>query len=120
MEVLDVNGNPLESYDPQTGRIVAGSKTIHHVAVKGVEEQGHYETIREYPNGGKDVEWITDVPGIPTCEAWDEETPTYTYIPYTPSELQAASMPAAPTEPTLAERNRADIDFLAMMGGVDL
>ena len=33
-------------------------------------------------------------------------------------ELAADVLPAP--EPSLAERNRADIDFLAMMGGVDL
>ena len=36
----------------------------------------------------------------------------------TPEELAADELPAP--QPTLAERNRADIDFLAMMGGVEL
>lgn len=115
MEVIDVNGNPMETYDLQTGHIVAGRKTIHHEAVEGVAEQGHYEIIREYPEtGGKDVKWVVDAPGVHGNGAWDEEVPTYTYVPYTPEELEAAKNPSP------FEQLRADIDYLAMIGGVNL
>ena len=52
-----------------------------------IEEQGHYETIREYPNGGKDVKWVVDIQG----QKAREETPVYediqVYIPYTEEEM---------------------------------
>ena len=103
MEVLDVNGNPLESYDLQTGHIVVSNKTVHHEAVDGVDEHGHYETIREYPEtGGKDVTWVVDVPGVQGYGAWDEEVPVNTFVPYTANEL--AQIEAAKSAPTEAER----------------
>jgi len=66
------------------------SSTIHHHidAVEGVEEQGHYEVVAEYPNGGKDVEWIIDVPGIEAKPAEDYDEEIDIYIPYTEEELR--------------------------------
>ena len=46
--------------------------SIHHEATEEAKEVGHYEVIAEYPNGGKDVIWVIDVPGIEAKEAWDE------------------------------------------------
>lgn len=72
----------------ELGTVVEDVLIIHHdeiPAVEGIEEQGHYETIQEYPNGGKDVEWIIDVPGVeasPKIEAYDEEEKIYVYKPY--------------------------------------
>lgn len=45
---------------------------IHHDAVAHVEEQGHYEVVAEYPNGGKDVRWVVDVQGVEGHDAYDE------------------------------------------------
>lgn len=59
----------------------------HHEAVEAVEEQGHYETIAEYPNGGKDVEWVVDVPAVEAKEAYDEYEEIQVYIPYTANEI---------------------------------
>lgn len=60
----------------------------HHAAVSAIEEQGHWNTIRKYPNGGKDVEWIVDVPAVEAKEAYDEYENIKVYIPYTESELK--------------------------------
>ena len=46
----------LEECNLDEGQLVDCSEEIHHEAIEAVEEQGHYEIIREYPNGGKDVE----------------------------------------------------------------
>lgn len=59
----------------------------HHEAVEAVKEQGHYETIKEYPNGGKDVEWIVDVPAVESREAYSEYEDISIYIQYTEKEL---------------------------------
>jgi hypothetical protein len=61
---------------------------MHHEAIKAVEEVGHYEVVAEYPNGGKDVEWIVDTPGVEAKEAWDEYEDILRYIPYTETELK--------------------------------
>lgn len=78
----------LTEYDLEKGYLVA-DKIIKEIlpAQEAVKEQGHYETIREYPNGGKDVEWVVDVKGQPARK----ETPVYeniqVYIPYTEEEI---------------------------------
>lgn len=61
--------------------------TVRHEAVEAVEEVSHYETVREYPNGGRDVRRVIDVPGVEAAEAWEETIPIKTVIPYTPEEL---------------------------------
>lgn len=61
----------------------------HHEATEEVEEIGHYEVIAEYPNGGKDIAWIIDVPGIEAKEAWDEYEDIQRYVLYTEEELAA-------------------------------
>ena len=55
----------------------------------GVEEQWHWETVTEYPNGGKDVQKVIDVPGVPAQAAWTEQVPVQRYIRYTEEELAA-------------------------------
>ena len=65
MRILDEQGNELETYDNTKGYLVNDKVLIaHHEAVEAVEEQGHFETVAEYPNGGKDVEWVVDKSGI--------------------------------------------------------
>lgn len=88
MRILDEQGNELETYDNTKGYLVNDKVLIaRHEAVEAVEEQGHFETIAEYPNGGKDVEWVVDKPGVEAAEAWDEYEDIYRYIPYTVDEL---------------------------------
>ena len=78
----------LSEYDLAKGYLKDDTITIHIEAVEGREEQGHYETIAEYHNGGKDVEWIVDVEGIEPVEEHDESEDIQVYIPYTEEELK--------------------------------
>lgn len=87
MEVYDENGSLLEQYDLNAGWLETTTRTIHHDAVEGVAEQSHEEVLREYPNGGKDVAIVIDVPGVEACDAWDEEVEILIYHPYTAEEL---------------------------------
>jgi hypothetical protein len=57
-------------------------------AVVAVQEQGHYETVREYPNGGKDVRWVVDVPGVQAKEAQNIFEDIQVYVPYTAEQLE--------------------------------
>ena len=103
MEIYDQEGNPATNYDPARGRLKQQVRIIHHEAVEAVEEQGHWETVAEYPEtGGKDVQWVVDVPGVEAREAWDEEETYWLYIPYTEEEL--AQMEADRNQPTPEER----------------
>jgi hypothetical protein len=77
----------LIEFDRDKGRLVEDKMLVEVLpAQEEVKEQGHYETIKEYPNGGQDVKWVVDVEGIPARE----ETPVYedilVYIPYTKEE----------------------------------
>lgn len=103
MDMYDEQGNPVTDYDPAKGRLEMQKRIHHHEAVEAVEEQGHWETVVEYPEtGGRDVQWVVDVPGVEAQEAWDEEETYWLYIPYTEEEL--AQMEADRNQPTPEER----------------
>ena len=103
MDMYDEQGNPVTDYDPAKGRLEMQKRIHHHEAVEAVEEQGHWKTVAEYPEtGGKDVQWVVDVPGVEAREAWDEEETYWLYIPYTEEEL--AQMEADRNQPTPEER----------------
>ena len=103
MDIYAEQGNPVTDYDPAKGRLEMQKRIHHHEAVEAVEEQGHWETVAEYPEtGGKDVQWVVDVPGVEAREAWDEEETYWLYIPYTEEEL--AQMEADRNQPTPEER----------------
>ena len=86
--ILDQDGNEMEGPDYTKGHLVEERLFIkHHEAVEAVQEQGHYETVKEYPNGGKDVEWVVDVPGVEAAEAFDEYEDVLRFVPFTKKEL---------------------------------
>lgn len=102
MEIYNEQMEKIENPDLSLGYLKASTRTEHHEAVEGVEEVWHHEVIAEYPNGGKDVHKVIDVPGMEAQAAWDEEIPIQIYIPYTQEELDA--MEAERNKPTLEER----------------
>ena len=88
MRIFNELNELIESYDETKGYLKEDSLFVcHHEAVEAVEEQGHFETIAEYPNGGKDVEWIIDVPAVEAKEAWDEYEDILRFIPFTANDL---------------------------------
>ena len=56
-------------------------------ATEEVKEQFHYVTIKEYENGGKDVEKVIDVEYQPSKPETYEYEDIQVYIPYTEEEL---------------------------------
>lgn len=89
MRIIDESGIEVESPDLRKGHLKNDSLLImHHEEIKAVEEVGHYETIAEYPNGGKDIQWVVDVPGVEAKEAWDEYEDILRYVAYTELELK--------------------------------
>ncbi|MBP3647190.1 MAG: hypothetical protein J6K55_12295 [Clostridia bacterium] len=101
-EIYNENMERIENPDLSIGYLKPSTRTEHHAAVEGVEEVWHYETVREYPNGGRDVEKVIDVPGMEAQDAWDEEIPIQIYIPYTQEQLDA--MEAEKNKPTAEQR----------------
>ena len=89
MKIIDENGAAIENPDLTLGYLVDDTVPVEHPAVEGVEEVSHYETVTEYPNGGKDVQRVVDVPGVQAQEEWVEQVPIQKYIRYTAEELAA-------------------------------
>ena len=89
MKIIDENGAAIEAPDLTLGYLTDSTEEIIHPAVEGVEEQWHYETVAEYPNGGRDVRKVIDVPGVTAQAAWTEQVPVQRYIRYTAEELAA-------------------------------
>lgn len=89
MKIIDENGAAIENPDLTLGYLVDDTEPVEHPAVEGVEEQWHWETVTEYPNGGKDVQKFVDRPGVQAQEEWVEQVPIQKYIRYTAEELAA-------------------------------
>ena len=89
MKILDETGAVIESPDLTLGYLISGTEPVEHPAVAAVPETSHYETVAEYPGGGRDVRRVIDVPGVPEREAWTEQVPVQKYIRYTAEELAA-------------------------------
>ena len=112
MRIFDENNVEIEKPNPELGYLKENKLFIqHHEAIEAIEEQGHYEVIAVYPNGGKDVEWVVDVPGVEAQEAWDEYEDIYRYILYTAEQL--AEMEAERKE---AEEKQTSYDDLIANG----
>ena len=89
MKIIDENSAAIENPDLTLGYLVDDSEALEHPAVEGVEEVSHYETVAEYPNGGKDVRKVIDTPGVAAKAAWIEQVPIQRYVRYTEEELAA-------------------------------
>ena len=88
MRILDESGNELQSFMQEKGYLKQEKIFVkHHEATEALEEQGHYEVIKEYENGGKDVEWIVDKAAVEAKEAYDEYEEILRFIPYSEKEL---------------------------------
>ena len=91
MRILDENDNELneEDLDYSLGYLESETLTIaEHEAIEAVEEEGHYEVVAEYPNGGKDIAWVVDVEGVQAQDAWMETETIQRWHAYTEEELE--------------------------------
>lgn len=119
MKIIDTNGNTIESPDLSLGWLEDKTRTIHHDTVQAVEEVSHYETIAEYPNGGKDVEKVVDVPGVEAKDAWDEEEQVQVYHLYTAEELAAQAEAKKKAEEAAAAEAKKKAELEAVPGRID-
>lgn len=96
MKILDIHNNVIDpsNLDLNKGRLVEEKLLVmHHEAIPAVdivEEVGHYEILMEYPNGGKDMEWVIDVDGVEAHDeipSWDEYEDILRYVEFSPDEL---------------------------------
>lgn len=88
MKIVDVNNVEITNPDLSLGYLVDAKIFVkHHKAIEKVDEKWHYEVIKEYPNGGKDIKKVIDVAGIDEKKAWDEYADVKRYIQFTDEEL---------------------------------
>ena len=89
MTIIDENGAAIEAPDLTLGYLTDDTQPLEHPAQEAVAEVAHYETVAEYPGGGRDVRKVIDVPGVPAQAAWTEQVPIQKYVRYTAKELAA-------------------------------
>lgn len=90
MRILDKHGIELHEIDEAKGYLVYERILVkRHEAIAAEKEEGHWETVKEYPNGGKDVAWIVDKEAVEAKEAWDEYEDIERFVEFTASELAA-------------------------------
>ena len=89
MKILDETGAVVGNPDLTLGYLTDDTQPLEHPAQEAVAEVAHYETVAEYPSGGRDVQRVVDVPGVPARPAWTEQLPIKRYIRYTAEELAA-------------------------------
>ncbi len=96
MKIVDQNNLEITAPDLTKGKLVPDKLFVkHHDAVPAVTEQSHYETVAEYPNGGKDVRKVIDIPAQDVIDAWDEYEDVLRYVEYTVEELEKINQPTA-------------------------
>ena len=92
MRVFDkTKTTELTDYDLEKGYLRDDVLETEIPEQQAVEEKFHYETVREYPNGGKDVEKVIDVEGKPYVPAHTEREDIYVDVPYTDDEIDRMS-----------------------------
>ena len=88
MKIIDdKTGLEIQNPDLTQGWLHDETEAVEHPAQEGVPELSHYETVAEYPSGGKDVRKVIDREGIPARDAWTEQVPIQRYILFTAEEL---------------------------------
>lgn len=87
MRIIDALGCEITTPNLENGRLVEEQIVkVHHAATEAIEEVFHYVTVAEYPNGGKDIEKVIDIPGVPAREAWDEYETVQRYVEFSAAE----------------------------------
>ena len=77
----------LKEYNLELGYLKKDTIIKHIDKVEAVEEQGHYEIIKRFDNGGKEYKWVIDVEEVEAIEEQDVEEDIQVYIPYTEEEI---------------------------------
>lgn len=108
MKIIDETGAVVENPDLTLGYLTDDTQPLEHPAQEAVAEVAHYETVAEYPSGGRDVQRVVDVPGVPARPAWTEQLPIKRYIRYTAEELAAQEEARKKAEAREKLRERVD------------
>jgi hypothetical protein len=79
----------IQNPDLEKGYLINDEiKTGETVAIAEVKETGHYELEKEYPNGGKDMRWVVDVPYVASKPSEPILEKIQIYIPFSAKEIE--------------------------------
>ena len=119
MKILDETGAVVENPDLTLGYLTDDTQPLEHPAQEAVAEVAHYETVAEYPSGGRDVQRVVDVPGVPAKPAWTEQLPIKRYIRYTADELDAQAEAKKKEEEAAAAEAKKKAELETVPGRMD-
>ena len=85
-DFIDIPDNLI--CDLSKGKLENDTLIEHIPEQQEIQEQWHYETVKEYENGGKDVEKVIDVVGQPYIAEHDEVEDILVYKPYSEQEIK--------------------------------
>lgn len=85
-DFIDIPDNLI--CDLSKGKLESDTLIEHIPEHQEIQEQWHYETVKEYPNGGKDVERVIDVVGQPYIAEHDEVEDILVFKPYSEQEIK--------------------------------
>lgn len=107
----------LETFDISNGKLVDDTIDITIPGRPKIERVTHFETIKVYENGGKDVVEVVDVEGQEEEETHVEKTPIKIFIPYTAEELEEIEREKAQAQLRELEeqKKRENLEYLASM-----
>ncbi len=78
----------LENPDLQMGRLVPDKLLVRVVPEqKEVKETFHYKVVKEYANGGREVQKVIDNPYVPNVKEHAEYKDIMVFVPYTAEEI---------------------------------
>ena len=102
MEIYNEAMERIYDAEEALGWIERSTRTQHYPAIEAVKEVSHLEVAHVYPNGGRDMRRVIDVPAVEGREAYDEIVAIGIYHPYTEEEL--AAIEAEKSKPTQEQR----------------
>lgn len=119
MKIIDETGAVVENPDLTLGYLTDDTQPLEHPAQEAVAEVAHYETVAEYPSGGRDVQRVVDVPGVPARTAWVEQLPIKRYIRYTAEELAEQAEAKKKAEEAAAAEAKKKAELETVPGRMD-
>ena len=103
MRILDKEDREVENPDLNLGYLTPDRLLVqHHDATPEIQEETHWELLKQYDNGDKAEGLIIDVPYQPAREAWDEYEDIQRYTEYTEEELAERATASAEQARTAA------------------
>lgn len=107
----------LETFDSSAGKLVDDTIDVTIPGRPAIERKTHFETVKVYDNGGKDVVEVVDVEGQEAEETHVEHVPVKVFIEYTEEERAEIEHEKAQLQLRELEeqKKRENLDYLASM-----